>query len=210
MCLGIETTAILTAVSSAVSSIGSFVAEQANYRAQMQAYRASERAYQEQINNNARAANRGYEAEQRKLDFAYAQAAQEAQDRMITALQQQGAIMASGRQGQSIGLLTGDAERTASRDIATLGMNLGFAQTDYFLGTENIFIDATSANNMAAAGRMTRPSRPSPIGLITGLGGAALGGVSAFNALSPPASGTIPGAINTSWNYPTNFGLNIA
>ena len=186
---------IFSAVTSALSSIGSFAAEQANYRAQKQAYQASERAYREQIDNNARAANRAYESEQRKLDFAYNKAAQESQQSMISALQQQGAILASGRQGQSIGLLMGDAERTAGRDIATLGMNLAYAQTDYFLGAENAFIEATSANNIAAAGRMAKPSAPSPIGLIAGLGGAALGGYQAFSGLKAPSSGSL-GSLN--------------
>jgi len=184
---------IFSAVTSAISSIGAFSAEQANYRAQMQAYQESERAHREQIDNNARAANRAYESEQRKLDFAYNKAAQESQQSMISALQQQGAILASGRQGQSVGLLMGDAERTAGRDIATLGMNLAYAQTDYFLGAENAFIDATSANNMAAAGRMARPTKPSPIGLIAGLGGAALGGYQAFAGLKAPSAGNLPG-----------------
>jgi hypothetical protein len=186
---------IFSAVTSALSSIGSFAAEQANYRAQKQAYQASERAYREQIDNNARAANRAYESEQRKLDFAYNKAAQESQQSMISALQQQGAILASGRQGQSVGLLMGDAERTAGRDIATLGMNLAYAQTDYFLGAENAFIEATSANNLAAAGRMAKPSRPSPIGLIAGLGGAALSGYEVFSGLKAPSSGSL-GSLN--------------
>jgi hypothetical protein len=191
MCLPAAAVGIFSAVSSAVSSIGAYAAEQANYRAQMQAYRASEINYKRQIENNARAANRAYEGEQRKLDFAYSQAAQEAQNRMITALQQQGAILASGRQGQSVGLLMGDAERTAGRDIANLGMNLAYAQTDYFLGAENAFIEATSANNIAASQRMAKPSKPSPIGLIAGLGQAAIGGYSAFSSLKAPSAGSV-------------------
>jgi hypothetical protein len=203
MCLDPIAVGIFSAVSSAISSIGSYAAEQANYRAQMQAYRASEINYKRQIENNARAANRAYESEQRKLDFAYSQAAQEAQNRMITALQQQGAILASGRQGQSVGLLMSDAERTAGRDIANLGMNLAYAQTDYFLGTENAFIDATTANNLAAAGRMAKPSKPSPIGLITGLGGAVISGASTFGALKAPSAGTIPSNAMSGYQMPS-------
>ena len=161
----------------------------------MQAYRQSQRAYEEQINNNARAANRAYEAEQRKLQSAYSEASIQAQSRQIEMLQQQGAILASGRQGQSIGTLVNDAGRTYGRDLATLGMNLAYAQTDYFLGTENVFIDATSANNLAAANRMARPTKPSSIGLITGLAGAAIGGYQAYAGLKAPSSGSL-GSLN--------------
>jgi hypothetical protein len=168
-----------------MSTIAGYAQEQSNYRAQQQAYRESQRAYQEQINNNARAANRAYESEQRKLQAAYSQAAVEGQGRQIEMMQQQGTILASGRQGQSIGTLLGDAERTYGRDLAQLGMNLGFAQQDYSLASENVFLEATSANNAAAMNRMARPTRPSPFGLVTGLAGAALGGYSAYDSLKP-------------------------
>lgn len=193
MCLPAAAVGAITAATSAISSIAGYAQEQSNHRAQMQAYRESQRAYQEQINNNAKAANRAYESEQRKLQAAFAQSAMEAQSRQIESLQQQGTILASGRQGQSIGALVSDADRTYGRDLALLGMNLGYAQQDYALGTENIFLDATSANNMAASSRMARPTKPSAFGLVTGLAGAGLGGYQAYSSLkAPPATNPNP------------------
>lgn len=178
--------AVVSAVSSAITSITGYAQEQSNYQAQMVAYRESQRAYQEQINNNARAANRAYESEQRKLKAAYEQAAVEAQQRQVQAMKQQGTILASGRQGQSIGTLMSDAERAYGRDLATMGMNLGYAQQDYLLGAESIFLDATTANNAAASQRMLKPTRPSPLGLLSGIAQAGLGAYSSYQQLQAP------------------------
>jgi len=178
--------AVVSAISGTISSITGYAQEQSNYQAQMVAYRESQRAYQEQINNNARAANRAYESEQRKLKAAYEQATVEAQQRQVQAMKQQGTILASGRQGQSIGTLMSDAERAYGRDLATMGMNLGYAQQDYLLGAESIFLDATSANNAAAAQRMLKPTRPSPLGLLSGIAQAGLGAYSSYQQLQAP------------------------
>jgi flagellar biosynthesis GTPase FlhF len=212
MCLGTETLAIVTAIgsfaSTAVSSIASYQQQQqqtdyANavaqqqYQAQLTAYKQSERAYAEQIRLNTEAANRGYISEQRKLQAEYAQAAQKAQERTIQSLQQQGLVMASGRTGQSIGLLLADAERTADRDMAVLGQNLAYANQDYWVGADSIFNQQESANNMAASQRTLQPTAPiampgpSGIGLVAGLGSAAIGGVSTWNSLKPQKA-TVP------------------
>lgn len=194
--------AVVSAVSSAITSITGYAQEQSNYQAQMVAYRESQRAYQEQINNNARAANRAYESEQRKLKAAYDQAAVEAQQRQVQAMKQQGTILASGRQGQSIGTLMSDAERAYGRDLATVGMNLGYAQQDYLLGAESVFLDATTANNAAASQRRLKPTRPSPLGLIGGLAQAGLGAYSSYQQLQAPRAGSNTGGNNTGAKRP--------
>ena len=101
----------VTFVSGALSSIASYSQEQQAYSAQMSAYRRSEEAYKQQLQLNADAANRAYTSEQQKLQGEFMKASQEAQSRLSQSLQAQGTVLASGRSGQSIGLLMSDAER---------------------------------------------------------------------------------------------------
>jgi hypothetical protein len=218
MCLGPGTLAIVTAIGSfasgAIGSIASYQQQQqqadyANavarqqYQAQLTAYNQSERSYEAQMRLNAEAANRAYTSEQSKLQAEYAQAAQKAQERTIQSLQQQGLVMATGRSGQSIGLLLADAERTAGRDMAVLGQNLAYANQDYWIGAESIYNQQETANNMAASQRTLKPSSPiampgpSGIGLVAGLGSAAIGGISTWNELKPkPAYNPLPDKSN--------------
>jgi hypothetical protein len=164
---------IASFASSAVGSIASYQAQQQQYQGEMAAYQASQAAYNRQIQLNAEAANRAYAAGQMRLKNEYDKAAVDAQKVMATALQTQGKVLASGRVGKSIGLLAQDAERTYGKDMATLGMNLGYANQDY-------------ANAIAAANRMNRPSAPSALGLVSGIGGSLIGGLQTYNEFAPP------------------------
>ena len=177
---------IASATSSAVGSIASYQASQQQYAGQMAAYEASQQAYAQQIRLNAEAANRAYVADQMRLKNEYDKAAIDAQKVSINALQAQGNILASGRVGKSIGLLAQDAERTYGRDMATLGINLGYANEDYYLSSRQTFQQAQSANAQAAANRMVRPTAPSALGLAAGLGGSVLSGFQTFNEFAPP------------------------
>jgi len=191
MCLDFSVVAgIATFAQGAISSIASYAQEQQTYEAQMAAYQQSERAYSEQIRLNAEAANRGYISEQQKLQGEFMKTSQEAQARLIQSLQAQGTVLASGRTGQSIGLLVSDAEREFGRDYANLAQNLAFARQDYGTATESIFLNAKSANNVAAANRMLQPTAPSGIGLVAGLGGALLGGIGTYAGLKAPSAFT--------------------
>ena len=175
---------IATAVMGAVQSIAGYSAERA-------AARESERAYQEQRNLNAQAANRSYQQSQAKLKGEFDQASQKAEELLVQRLQTQGTTLAAGRAGQSIGGLLTDAQRTEGKDLATLGMNLGYAQQDYGWDVANIFSQHKTANIQAAS---QRKAMPSVGGLVLGLGGAALSGVSAGLALAAPSGGKLPGA----------------
>jgi hypothetical protein len=205
MCLPAAVVGAISAVTSVVGSIASYTQQQAQttyanavaqqqYAAQQAAYAQSERAYKSQIQLNEAAANRAYVSEQQKLQAEYQKAAQDAQKLSVESLQAQGNILASGRSGRSIGLLVSDVERSYGRDLATLGQNLAYSQQDYFTSIESSFIQAQSANNAAASNRMLAPSAPlavpgpSPLGLVTGLGEAAIGATSAYNALKPPGA----------------------
>jgi hypothetical protein len=170
---------IATAVMGAVQSIAGYSAERA-------AARESERAYHDQRNLNAQAANRSYQQSQAQLKGEYDQASQKAEQLLVQRLQAQGTTLAAGRSGQSIGGLLTDAQRTEGRDLATLGMNLGYAQQDYSWNVLNVFEQHKSANIQAAAQRKAKPSTG---GLLLGLGGAVLSGVSAGMSLAAPGAG---------------------
>lgn len=182
---------IATGLMGAVQSI-------AGYQAQSQAARASERAYQQQRTLNQEAANRAYQQQQLKMKGEMDQASQQAEQGLIRRLQAQGTTLSAGRTGQSIGGLLADAERVEGRDLATLGMNLAYAQQDYFFGMENIYNQQRTADISAASQRLAKPSGGE---LVLGLAGAGLSGVSAYQSLKAPNPGgskprpqAIPGA----------------
>jgi hypothetical protein len=186
MCTPAIAVGIASGVMGAVSSIAGYSAERA-------AARESERAYQQQRTLNAEAANRSYQQSQAQLKGEFDQASQKAEQLLTQRLQAQGSILAAGRSGQSIGGLLNDAQRTEGKDLANLGMNLGYAQQDYTWNVLSVFEQHKSANIQAAAQR--KPS-PSVGGLLLGLGGAALNGVSTGASLSASSAGS------TGWNKP--------
>jgi hypothetical protein len=155
------TIGIATGLMSAVQSI-------AGYQAQSQAASASEKAYQEQRNLNQEAANRAYQQTQLKMKGEMEKASQQAEQGLVRRLQAQGTTLAAGRSGQSIGGLLADAERVEGKDLGALGMNLAYAQQDYFFGMENIYTQQKTANISAASKRVAAPSAG---GLVLGLAG---------------------------------------
>ena len=161
----------------------------------MQAYRASEQAYAQQVKFNQEAANRAYTQEQLKLKGEYDKAAQQAKQLMVQSLQSQGTVLASGRTGQSIGALVGDAQRVYGTNIANLASNLSYTNQEFGLAQENTFINAQSAMNSAAANRMIQPTKPGAGGLVLGLAGSVLGGVGAGVSAMPPAAGAGAGNV---------------
>jgi hypothetical protein len=104
-------------------------------------------------------------------------------------------IQASGKSGRSIGILAMDPAREYGRDLATLGLNLGYARDDYFQSIDSIFDQATSANAQVASNRSPAPSKPtkvkakmpSSLGLIAGIGGAALSAATTYAGLKAPS-----------------------
>lgn len=190
MCTPLIGFAIAQAAVGAVSSIASYSAQQAEYQGQMQAYRASQNAYAQQVKFNQEAANRAYMQEQQKLKGDYDKAAQDAKALMVKSLQEQGTILASGRTGQSIGALVGDAQRVYDTNMANLATNLTYSNMEYGIAQENTFINTQSAMNSAAANRMVQPTKPGAGGLILGLAGAALSGAGTYMGGLAPAAGS--------------------
>jgi hypothetical protein len=158
----------------------------AGYSAERAAAREAERAYQEQRILNAEAANRAYQQSQAQLKSEFDQASQKAEQLLTQRLQAQGTTLAAGRSGQSIGGLLTDAQRTEGKDLATLGMNLGYAQQDYSWNVLNVFEQHKSANIQAAAQRKPMPSTG---GLLLGIGTGILGGVTTGLSLIAPSAG---------------------
>lgn len=214
MCTGVEWAvigAITSAASTAIGSIASYSAQQQmaeyeyqnavrardyEYAVNMRAYQVSERAYNQQLDLNRQAAGRAYEREQLKLKGEYDKASQDAQDLLVSKMQAQGQALASGRTGQSIGLLVNDAQREYGRDLANLGTNLGYATTESILGMEDIFQQQKSADLAAASNRMLQPGKgPAPTKapvssgqLIAGIGGAVLGGIGTYASSKAPTA----------------------
>jgi hypothetical protein len=166
---------IATGLMSAVQSI-------AGYQAQSQAAAASQRAYQQQRNLNQEAANRAYQQTQLKLKGEMERASQQAEQGLVRRLQAQGTALSAGRTGQSIGGLLTDAERVEGRDLGALGMNLAYAQQDYFFGMESIYNQQKTANISAASQRLAKPSVG---GLALGLAGSVLTGYTTAESLKP-------------------------
>lgn len=181
MCFPAAVVGIATGLMGAVQSI-------AGYQAQSQAARASEQAYQQQRTLNQEAANRAYQQTQLKMKGEMEKASQQAEQGLVRRLQAQGSTLAAGRSGQSIGGLLADAERVEGRDLGTLGMNLAYAQQDYFFGMEDIYQQQNTANISAAS---QRQAKPSGAGLALGLAGSALSGYSTYTSLKAP-KGKIP------------------
>ena len=152
----------------------------ASYQAQNQAASASERAYQETRNAALQQRNTQDQKAQLKLKGENEQAAQKAEMNLVRRLQAQGTTLAAGRAGQSIGGLLADAERVEGKDLGTLGMNLAYAQQDYYFNLESNFLSAKSTINQAA---QSRTSKASIGGLALGLAGAGLSGVSTFKEM---------------------------
>jgi len=160
----------------------------AGFQAQSQAAKASERAYQQQRNLNQEAANRAYQQTQLKMKGEMEKASQQAEQGLVRRLQAQGSTLAAGRAGQGVTGLLADAERVEGRDLGSLGMNLAYAQQDYFFGMENIYQQQNTANISAASQRQAKPSAG---GLALGLAGSALSGYSTYTSLKAP-KGKIP------------------
>lgn len=164
------------------------------YQLQVQARNQQEAALNRQVVLNQEAASKAYVAEQQRLQAEFRRAALEAENLRVKSMQDSSNIQSSGKTGRSIGVLAMDPDREYGRDLAVLGLNLGFARDDYFRSIDSIFDQATTANAQVASQRTPEPQkpeqvsarRPSSLGLIAGLGSAALSGYDTYRSLKPP------------------------
>ena len=175
----------------------------AGYQAESQAASASERAYQETRTATLQQRNTEDQKAQLKLKGENEKASQDAERGLIRRLQAQGTTLAAGRAGQSVGGLLADAERVAGKDLGALGMNLAYAQQDYFFGMESIYNQQNTANISAASQRIAAPSAG---GLALGIAGSAISGAQTAMSLQAPKGYTDGGGKGGS--VPSGSGVN--
>lgn len=122
-------------------------------------FRALETA-QRQVGLNNEAANRVYTAEQAKLDEARREAAFEYQNILAKEIGLKGSILASGRTGQSVGLLLNDVERQAGFATAQQSAMLSSKKEQAIIGMEQGWLQGQSANNAAFSNLPFKPDAP--------------------------------------------------
>ena len=203
MCIPAAIIGVASAAIGAVGTISSYQAasaqaanenEMANrqYTLQLQAHQQQEAALNRQTMLNQEAASKSYAAEQLRIQAEYKKAALEADSLRVKSMQEASNIQASGKAGRSMGVLAMDPDREYGRDLAVLGLNLGFARDDYYQSIDSIFDQATTANAEVASRRSPAPEKPlqvkgpSKLGLVAGLGGAALSGYQTYSSLKAP------------------------
>ncbi len=149
---------------------------QAQHQGQIRQEIAANQAYQQQLQNNNNAVNKSYVQEQAKLQEAKAKAAFQAQANYVKSVGAQGKVLASGATGQSVGLLSLDAERQAGFATAEQNATLRSAEAQSAIGMDIASEQAKSANNQAYS-RLPAPTqapvfadKPVGIGKDLGLG----------------------------------------
>ena len=123
-------------------------------------YQRSSEEARDQINFNNEGANRSYVAEQVKLSEAKKKAAFEQQNILAKSIGAKGTILASGRTGQSVGLLVNDVGRQAGFAMAQEDAMLDSKADQAFIGMDSAFLSAESANNQAISNMPFQPQDP--------------------------------------------------
>lgn len=186
--------------------------QQRQFELQTQAWNQQEAALNRQEKLNQEAASKAYISSQIKIQNEYKQSAIEADNMRLQAMRQAADIQASGKSGRSIGILAMDPDREYGRDLAVLGLNLGYARDDYYQTIDSIFDQATTANAEVASRRSPAPSAPtkvkgpSSLGLIAGVTGAALSGYDTYSSLKAPKGYNTSSSASTQGRARTGFG----
>ena len=123
-------------------------------------YQDSKETAQQQAVENASEANRVYVAEQAKLEGKRREAAFEAQSILAKSIGAKGTILASGRTGQSVGLLVNDAERQAGVQKAQQTAMLEADKVAAIIGMEDAFAQNKAADAQAESKVGFNPSMP--------------------------------------------------
>jgi len=130
------------------------------YLGDVRANDAQTKAYEQNLYNSSLAANKAYEAEQLKLKEAKNAAAFKAQENYIKSIQGQGKILASGMVGQSIGLLSMDAERQAGFNTAASDASMRSAEIQSAIGLGTIQTQQQSRENQYYNNLSADPTMP--------------------------------------------------
>lgn len=159
--------------------------------------------YEEKINENSLAANRAYAGEQQRLNEIYQKAAFSNQDSLVKLLGAQGKNTAAGMTGKSAQRSNNMMMAALGRQQAQTAASLTSARQMVNTNNRNTRNQLISTNNDAWSEVAIAPqpgiappppvmqSGPSPLGLISGIGSAVVGGISSFNSLKAPDAGNI-------------------
>ena len=112
-------------------------------------YQKSKEQASEQSRLSNEMANRVYMSEQAKLSEKKKRAAFEQQSILAKAIGAKGSILATGRTGQSVGLLLKDVERQKGFAIAQQDATVKSARESAIIGMESGWLKAESENNVA-------------------------------------------------------------
>lgn len=139
-------------------------AERANiyskYVADLKGYQRSKEGAEEQSRYNNEAANRMYVQEQAKLNEAEQKAKFAQQDALAKSIGAKGAILATGRTGQSIGLLINDVERQKGFAYAQSLATMDSKRAQTATNIEMAYVQNQSANARAESQVGWRPDQP--------------------------------------------------
>ena len=172
---------------------------QNNWERERERYSVGVANYRQAVADNAEAANRAYVGQQEKLNNIYRQASFQQQAQLVQLAQGSGRAAASGRRGRSAMQLDNDIVSQFGRNQSIMAESLLSANRGYSSAPESIRREQLSANNRAYSPVAIAPEAdiappppvmqagPSPLGLIAGIGSAAVSGFKTFNSLQPPA-----------------------
>ena len=130
------------------------------YEVDKQVYQDTVETAELQKDENAAAANRAYLAEQAQLDEKRKEAAFESQSIIAKSIGAKGSILASGRTGQSVGLLVNDVERQAGIAKAQQTAMLESDRVAAILGMQDAYEQNRAADQQADASVGFDPTMP--------------------------------------------------
>jgi hypothetical protein len=137
------------------------------YNQQMRMYNKSEQLYRQQRNFNSQAAALAYQAENRRLQETFQEAAFNNQDLLVQLLQEEGKAAARGQAGRSAGKGLQSVIASYGRNQAVIAESLVSAERQSTANLRDIDLAKYGADLSAEANRMLRPERlptlPAPI-----------------------------------------------
>ena len=154
--------------------------------------------YRKTTNQNELAAQRAYSGEQIKLNNIYSQASFKQQANLVNLVKNTGNYAAKGMTGKTATRLDNEIVSQFGRNQAIAAESLVGAQEAYGRQTDSITRQLESDNNRAYEKVAVEPLEgiappppvmtpgPSGLGLLAGIGNAAIGGFQTYNDLKPP------------------------
>jgi len=175
---------------------------------QLAIWNARKAEYGDTLRENATAAGRAYASEQLRLNEQFNQAAFAKQDMLTQLVGVRGGNLARGQSGRSIAKAVNAVLAAFGRNNAIMAANLASARNNMIRNVDYTREQLNSANMRAwrqvqFAPQPTTapvtpmlnamPSKPSNLGLVSGLIGAAASGFNTYSSLKAPSAGDFGG-----------------